>query len=249
MADNRRYDPQKSSRGGSGEGYRSKDTRKNNEGQRQKRAPLSFWGKKKRIIIIKLRRIYLKLRRLPKDIINKISSITIEKQDIYRLLICLGWILFFAMMQTTFFSKFPVFGAVPDLMLPVISAIAITEGATWGGAFGIAAGVIIDSLGSYETTLSPLIFCLVGFFVGLLFENQFSDMPAVRGTVILSVSALRAVITLITAASMEVFVLSEVFMRMIVPEFFATLILAWIPHVLVYLSLKWAHKPRSEKVV
>ena len=96
-------------------------------------------------------------------------------------------------------------------------------------------------------TLQPVIFCLVGFFAGLLLEEYFSDMIAVRALMITSTALIRSVITLIGAASaLPGFSLTEVFPMTIAPEFAATLIMGIIPHLAAYFSLKWAHRSRSE---
>ena len=132
-------------------------------------------------------------------------------------------------------------------MLPLIIAIGMTEGGTWGGAFGIVGGVVIDSLGSVRMTLTPIVFMLAGFFAGLLLEEYFSDTAAVRGIMIGGGAFLRAVMTLVSAASeLPDFSLGAVFRLVIGPEFLATLVLSPIVHLIAYLTLKWAHKPRTE---
>lgn len=176
-----------------------------------------------------------------------LAGISVDKRDIYRALICTGLVIFAALTETTFFGYFRPFGATPDLVLPLVIAIGMTEGGTWGGAFGIVGGLVINSLGSVGMTPTPLVFCLAGFFAGLLLEEYFSDMIAVRGLMIFGGAVLRAVMTLIAAASdVPDFKLGEVFALVVGPEFLSTLALSPLPHVAAYLTLRWAHKSRTE---
>ena len=176
-----------------------------------------------------------------------VGNISIDKRDIYRALICTGLVILAALMETTFFGYFRPFGATPDLMLPLIIAIGMTEGGAWGGAFGIVGGVVIDSLGSVGMTLTPIVFMLAGFFAGLLLEEYFSDTVAVRGIMIAAGVLLRAVMTLVSAASeIPDFVLGSVFRLVIGPELLATLVISPLMHLAAYLTLKWAHKSRTE---
>lgn len=214
---------------------------KNNRGSRRNTGTLT--GTLKR----SLRRAKLALRARWQTFTAWLSGISIDKQSIFRALICTGLVVFFALLETTFFGKFRPFGAVPDLMLPLVVALGMSEGGGWGGAFGIIAGIVIDSLGNTAMTLHPLIFCLAGFFAGLLLEEQFSDTLAVRAIMIAASALLRSVITLIGAAlALPDFSLSYIFPLAIAPEFAATLIMGVIPHLAAYFSLRWAHKSRSE---
>ena len=71
----------------------------------------------------------------------------IDTDVLWRVLISAGLLIFFALLQTTIFARFRPFGAVPDLMLPLVIAIGMTEREKWGAVFGVAAAFVIESLG------------------------------------------------------------------------------------------------------
>ncbi len=214
------------------------------QGGRQK---LSFWERRKRVWTVRLKRTIRKTRAFITGAFARMSEISVDKTDIFRWLISAGWVIFFAMLQTTFFVRFPLFGSHPDLMLHLTLAIAMTEGCHWGGAFGIAAAVVIESLGSVGASWAVLVFCLAGYFCGLLMKEQFSDTAAVRIGMILAAAAIRFIMTVISGASMPAYAFGDV-IAVAGREFLATAAVGAIPHIAAYLSLKWAHKTRAERV-
>ena len=67
-----------------------------------------------------------------------------------------------AILQTSFFGFFPLFGAVPDLVLLGVISVALMMGERAGGICGLAGGVLLDSLGGTGVALLPLFYFLLG---------------------------------------------------------------------------------------
>ncbi|MCQ2424470.1 MAG: hypothetical protein MJ088_06220, partial [Clostridia bacterium] len=57
----------------------------------------------------------------------KLLSFNIEKEWVFRVLIVTALVILFAVMETTFAARFPLFGQTPDLMLGLVIAVAMTE--------------------------------------------------------------------------------------------------------------------------
>ena len=107
-------------------------------------------------------------------------GISIEIEPIIRALVCLVLISFFALLQTTLFTRFQPFGAVPDLMLPLVVAVSMIAREKWGAVTGLAAAFIIESLGGASVTILSLLYMPVGYICGLLTVYYFRDGFAVR---------------------------------------------------------------------
>lgn len=78
------------------------------------------------------------------------------------------WMFFLAIVQTSFFSVFRVFGAVPDLILPAVIAIAVYDRERMGTIAGIMGGYISDAIGGTGLSLSPPVYMMCGCLVALL---------------------------------------------------------------------------------
>lgn len=73
-------------------------------------------------------------------------------------------------LQSMVFSRLRIMGASP-LILPVaVVGVALLEGATWSGAFGIAAGVFCDVSYSETTVFFTVLLPVLGIVIGLLSE-------------------------------------------------------------------------------
>jgi hypothetical protein len=120
----------------------------------------------------------------PENLLEKINGwrlgISIEIEPIIRGLVCLLLISFFALLQTTLFARFCPFGAIPDLMLPLVIAIAMTEDEKWGAVCGIAAAFVIEAIGSSGAALLPLLYAAAGYFCPIITALYLTDSPPVR---------------------------------------------------------------------
>ena len=76
----------------------------------------------------------------------------------------LGWVLFvllvwlFAILQASFLSHIPVFGATVELTAALILLIGWKRGPIVGGILGMVGGLILDALTGVGISLLPLIF-------------------------------------------------------------------------------------------
>ncbi len=176
-------------------------------------------------------------------------GISVNIELIIKGVVCCALIIVFAMLQITVFSKVRPFGAIPDLMLPLVIAIGITEGERWGGVCGLAAAFLIECLGSVGITLLPLLYVPCGFIAGVLGTYYLRDSFVIRAIFTVVTGILRAVITVIyVLISSRAVSAAPMFKDIVMPEFISTAVFALIPHVVAWLSFKPFHKTRAERI-
>ncbi|MBQ7669631.1 MAG: hypothetical protein IJS45_02780 [Clostridia bacterium] len=176
-------------------------------------------------------------------------GISVNLDSLVKALIIGALIIVFSMLQITVFSKLRPFGATPDLMLPLVVAIGITEGERWGGVSGLAAAFIIECLGSAGITLLPLLYVPCGFIAGVLGTYYMRDSLALRALFTALSGLLRSAVTLIYVyVSFNSPSFSEVIGKVIAPEYLSTVVFAVLPHVAAWLAMKPYHKTRAERV-
>jgi cell shape-determining protein MreD len=162
--------------------------------------------------------------------------------------VCALLLVVFALLQTTLFTRFRPFGAVPDLILPLVAAIGMTEKEKWGAVFGVIAAFVIESLGGSTVTLLPLLYMPVGYFCGILTTYYFRDAFIVRGLYTLVTSAARGIFTLIALAmTLGDFNLITCLTDAVIPEFLATVLFAILPHLAAKAALRPFHLTREER--
>jgi rod shape-determining protein MreD len=71
-----------------------------------------------------------------------------------------------AALQVSFFGRFRFFGAVPDLMICTVLCISYFRGKYAGAITGIAAGVLIEAIGSQGISLLPTVYMMLGYVAG-----------------------------------------------------------------------------------
>ena len=176
-------------------------------------------------------------------------GLNMDGEQIAKGVVCALLIVFFSLVQTTLFTRFRPFGAVPDLILPLVIAIAMTERERWGAVCGLAGAFVIESLGGSPLTLLPLLYMPAGYVCGLLTIHYFRDSAAVRALYTAVSSIARALFTLITVV-MTVADLSliDAFTAAILPELAANLLFAALPHAAAWLALRPFNKSRDAKV-
>ena len=189
------------------------------------------------------------LRQVREYIHLKRLSFSVEKEAVFRFLITFFLLIFFSIFQTTFGARFQLFGAVPDLMLGFVIAVAMSEGEKWGAVTGLFAGLIIDALGGPAVPVSVLLYVFVGWTAGFLTENVFTSSIPVR--IIYSVGAgfgrmlLSGLLLLTKHNGMTV---AQAFTDVLLPEYLSTLLLAVFPHLVCHLCLHRFHKTRAERI-
>lgn len=172
---------------------------------------------------------------------------SIDAESIVKGVVLALLLVVFSLLQTTLFTRFRPFGAVPDLILPLVTACAMSFREKWGAVFGVIAAFVIESLGGSTFTILPILYMLTGYIVGLCAVYYFRDSLAVRVLYTVVTSAARAVFTLITLVATVGDVNLITFLTMIVlPEFFANIVFAPLPHIAAKLALKpFTHKRKD----
>lgn len=167
-------------------------------------------------------------------------GLSLQWESILKAVVCVVVICFIALLQTTLFSRFRLFGSVPDLMLSMVIAVAISEREKWGSVVGIIAALVIESLGEYNLSILPLFYMLVGYIVGILSVNYFRDSAVVRIVYTASASFIRALITIVvllaTVGASVGFV--AIVIKTALPEFIVSVLFSFVPHIITKLALK-----------
>ena len=173
----------------------------------------------------------------------------IDTEIVSRVLVSAGLLIFFALLQTTIFARFRPFGAVPDLMLPLVIAVGMTEREKWGAVFGLIAAFVIESIGGAPVSLLSLLYMPAGYLAGVLTIEIFRDSFAVRALFTTVGCAVHMIFTLVTlAVTVEGFTVWQGLSGAVFPEFLATMVFSALPHLLAKAALRVFHKPREEKV-
>ena len=173
----------------------------------------------------------------------------IDTDILWRVLVSAGLLIFFALLQTTIFARFRPFGAVPDLMLPLVIAVGMTEREKWGAVFGVAAAFVIESLGGAPVSLLALLYMPAGYLSGILTIEMFRDSFAVRLLFTAVGCALHMLFTLATLAlTVEGFTFLRGLTGAVLPEFLSSMVFAALPNLLAKAALRVFHKPREERV-
>lgn len=163
--------------------------------------------------------------------------------------VCAVLLIFFALLQTTVFSALRPLGAIPDLMISFVAALAVTEGRKWGAVYGIIAAVVIDALSAPGVVILPLIYMPIGFFCGIICRYYLTGGPAVRAVISFAVLIPRGIVTAVLAVISPLYATAgEIFFEIVIPEAAATLFLAAPVHLVVFLCLRPFHRTRAEMV-
>jgi rod shape-determining protein MreD len=80
-----------------------------------------------------------------------------------------------AVFQVSVFSQVHVFGAVPDVMLVSLVAVALLRGSVVGAIGGFCAGLVIDTATLGTLGLTSLVLTLAGYWIGRYGETTGRD--------------------------------------------------------------------------
>jgi rod shape-determining protein MreD len=80
-----------------------------------------------------------------------------------------------AIAQVSIFSQFHVYGAVPDLLLVTLVAVALLRGSVAGAVGGFFAGLVIDTATLGTLGLTSLVLTLAGYWIGRYGETTGRD--------------------------------------------------------------------------
>ena len=80
------------------------------------------------------------------------------------------YLLAFLMLQNVIFNHIAPFGVRAMFLPALVVAVAVFEGGTVGGLFGLAAGIVGDLFFSGQSVLFTVLFPCIGFAAGLLVD-------------------------------------------------------------------------------
>lgn len=165
----------------------------------------------------------------------EVDHIAVIKSIVYGLYFILA-----ALLQTTVFGKFNLFGAVPDLMITSVIVLAMIEGERWGAVFGLVAGYVIDALGSTGLSLMPLVYMLFGYICGILTVYYLKNSIQVWGVFMIAAAAGRGVVSLIYILALySYYPIDQAFSEIIFPEIISTFVFS----ILTYGAVQLVSKP------
>ncbi len=88
-------------------------------------------------------------------------------------------VIILAALQTTILSGVQIFGATADLLLAFTVMIALTNGAVYGGSYGLLCGIVADTLMYGRFGFNSLVFMYIGVLLGLFKEHFFRNNSVV----------------------------------------------------------------------
>jgi len=94
-----------------------------------------------------------------------------------RVLIYGGLLVVAGLVQVAWLARVEISGAILDPLLPIAVAVGILRGAEYGGAVGLAAGLLQDLLGGGPLGVNGLTKMVVGFASGLFERSIYIENP------------------------------------------------------------------------
>ena len=183
----------------------------------------------------------------PSALPDEKAPFVIDAITVIRVIVLALLLILFCLMQTTFFTRFRPFGAVPDLILPLVVAVAVTLKEKWGAVFALIAAYVIESLSGSAVTLMPIFYVLVAYICGLLSVYYFRNSFAVLSLYTLATSFLKAVITLIIVLTTVGVDFPSAMTKVVLPELLVNILFAALPHLVVALTLRPLSKQKQIK--
>ena len=155
--------------------------------------------------------------------------------------VCLSLlVLLVSVMQVSFFSRFSIFGATPDLVICTVLCVAFFVGRYAGAITGIGAGFFIEAMGSVGISLLPLFYLFVGYLAGHYARVINPKRYTVYLFYLMFVVLLRMIITLTyVGLTYESFHLLKVLKNILLPEAADTAIAGCIIYFPVKLVCGW----------
>lgn len=177
-----------------------------------------------------------------------LANVSIEKESLIRGLIIALLMIFFALLQTTIFTHLPPFGAVPDLMLSFAIAVAVSEGEKWGAVCSLFCALVISSLGSVGANELPLVYLACASLAGVMSHYHLRQNALIRLMYQVLAGFVKGIGTLVMFAAVGTeFTFGKVMVGTVIPEYFSTLLLSSVVHVITWLSLLYFHRSRAQR--
>lgn len=173
---------------------------------------------------------------------------SINTESLVKVLVISALLVLFTVLQTTFFSRFRLFGKVPDLMLPFVITVGVLEREKYGAVCALASAFVIEAVTGSQMTLLPLLYVPCAVTVAMLTANRFRDSAPVMAVYVLSASCLRAVLSFIVLlCTVKGIGAAAALFENVMPEFAATLLFSAVPQLITRAALKPFHKTRAER--
>ena len=161
---------------------------------------------------------------------------------------CLVYTLFSVMLITvssSFLYSLGYRGAVPDLILSAVVAVAYYEGERTAAVFGMLSGFALEAVGSTGFSILPLFYMLVGCVSSALFLKILGKNVGAYLLYVLCFGAVRAAISLIYIQfSAPHYVVGTALSLVVFPEFVATAIAAPVVFFIAFLISRRLNAPR-----
>ena len=180
--------------------------------------------------------------------VELLTRLSVSREIVIRAVVVCAFVVFFALTQTTLFTRLPPFGAVPDLMLCFCVAVAVTEGEHWGAVTALASGLVITAIGSVSFDPAPLLYVICAYAAGALCRYVLKQNALIRALLTLGAGVLRAFATLAAiAVASPTFTFGAAWRLAIFPEFLSTLVCAPFVHLIVWLATLAFHRSRAQR--
>ena len=154
-------------------------------------------------------------------------------------------ILFFTViiLQTTFFARVRLFGAVPDLCFVTLILVSYFCGREVGAITGIAAGFAVEALGSTGISILPVIYLFCGYVCGHFTRAILPKRFTAYLTVLAAAIPVRMAITFVyVCINYSTIHLLDILSHMILPEAAVTFLFALILYYPVKLICKFMNQ-------
>lgn len=132
-------------------------------------------------------------------------------------------VLLVAVLQVSLFGTLQIFGTVPDLCICTVLLIAYFFGPYAGAITGIGAGFVIEALGTLGISVLPVVYFLVGYFMGYFAKGVSGKRFFSYGIYLAVTLAVRSVTTVAYAGmNYQYLDLPKLFLQTVFPEAFLT---------------------------
>lgn len=163
---------------------------------------------------------------------------------IWRYCLTIGaFVLFAALLEVSLFARWKPFGAVPDLMIATVFAFSFFCGCYAGAITGIAAGVLIDALGSVGISILPVVYLLVGYVSGYYAKLLSASRYGNYLFYLLFVVLVRAAVTVLYASlNFAEIHLPEILLHAVLPEAAGTFLFGALLFFPVWALARWMER-------
>ncbi len=145
-----------------------------------------------------------------------------------------------AVLQTTLFSEFRIWGVVPELCFVTLLTVSFVLGRETGAITGIAAGFLLDALGTTGISLTPVFYLLCGYVCGhftrAIRPKRFTAYLAVLGCGIPLNAAMTLIRICLTYREIR---LLDILLHILLPEAAVTLLFGLLLHYPVKWLCQW----------